>query len=176
MALADRAGALWTSPALVDGLLAYAVAIAVGVAVFATSAGTPFGPWPAYLFCSRLWVDLAPPPTPPGAGADCHLAWHLCVLHAAVPTHWHGPADRCGAVLSRRSRSPALTITIRDDGRGATEFVAGNGIRGMTERAAELGGDLRVTRSEGDAGTVVTAVLPWPQGVATQSAEARSER
>ncbi|HEY6813246.1 MAG TPA: hypothetical protein VI074_11215 [Propionibacteriaceae bacterium] len=33
-ALVDRAGAQWTSPALVDGLLAYAVALAVGVAVY----------------------------------------------------------------------------------------------------------------------------------------------
>ncbi|HJV12983.1 MAG TPA: hypothetical protein VJ625_03745 [Propionibacteriaceae bacterium] len=75
-----------------------------------------------------------------------------------------------------QSGPDALTITIQDDGRGAAEFIAGNGIRGMTERAAEWGGELRVTRSDGDAGTVVTAVLPWPQGVATQSTEARSER
>lgn len=70
-----------------------------------------------------------------------------------------------------QSGPDALTITIQDDGRGAAEFIAGNGIRGMTERAAEWGGELRVTRSDG-----VTAILPWPQGVATQSTEARSER
>jgi MYXO-CTERM domain-containing protein len=58
MALADRAGALWTSPALVDGLLAYAVAMAVGVAVFATSTDSPFGPWPAYLFALGFGLIL----------------------------------------------------------------------------------------------------------------------
>jgi signal transduction histidine kinase len=56
----------------------------------------------------------------------------------------------------------ALTMTVRDDGQGAAEVVEGNGVRGMRERAAELGGQLHVT-SPGRAGTVVTAVLPWPQ-------------
>ena len=58
MALADRAGTLWTSPALVDGLLAYAVAMAVGVAVFASSVGSQPGPWPAYLFAVGFGLIL----------------------------------------------------------------------------------------------------------------------
>ena len=58
MAFADRAGALWTSPALVDGLLAYAVAMAVGVAVFASSVGNQPGPWPAYLFAVGFGLIL----------------------------------------------------------------------------------------------------------------------
>ena len=36
-------GKLWGSPALIDGLLAYAVAMAVGVAVFTSSVGSQ--PW-----------------------------------------------------------------------------------------------------------------------------------
>ena len=58
MALADRAGTLWTSPALVDGLLAYAVAMAVGVAVFASSVGRQPGPWLAYLFAVGFGLIL----------------------------------------------------------------------------------------------------------------------
>jgi hypothetical protein len=58
MAFADRAGALWTSPALADGLLAYAVAMAVGVAVFASSVGSQPGPWPAYLFAIGFGLIL----------------------------------------------------------------------------------------------------------------------
>jgi signal transduction histidine kinase len=57
----------------------------------------------------------------------------------------------------------ALTMTVRDDGQGAAEVVEGNGVRGMRERAAELGGQLHVTSPGRGAGTVVTAVLPWPQ-------------
>jgi len=63
----------------------------------------------------------------------------------------------------------ALIITVRDDGQGAAELRAGNGIRGMQERAAEWGGKITVTSPGGGAGTMVTAVLPWP------SAAARSE-
>jgi signal transduction histidine kinase len=57
----------------------------------------------------------------------------------------------------------ALTLTVRDDGQGASEVVEGNGVRGMRERAAELGGQLGVTSPGRGAGWVVTAVLPWPQ-------------
>jgi len=64
----------------------------------------------------------------------------------------------------------ALTVTVRDDGQGAAEVVEGNGVRGMRERAAELGGQLQVTSPGRGAGTVVTAVLPWPE-----RGEARSE-
>jgi hypothetical protein len=42
--------ALWRSPALVDGLLGYAVAMAVGVAVFTSSTGRLTESWPAYAF------------------------------------------------------------------------------------------------------------------------------
>ncbi|HEX3197841.1 MAG TPA: ATP-binding protein [Propionibacteriaceae bacterium] len=56
----------------------------------------------------------------------------------------------------------ALTLTVRDDGQGASEVVEGNGVRGMRERA-KLGGQLRVTSPGRGAGSVVTAVLPWPQ-------------
>ncbi len=80
----------------------------------------------------------------------------------------HASATR--AVITLDRGPDALTITIRDDGQGATELTAGDGIRGMSERAAEWGGQLSVTSPGPGAGTVVTAVLPWPN-----SAEAESE-
>jgi signal transduction histidine kinase len=74
-------------------------------------------------------------------------------------------------VIVTLDRGPdALTVTVRDDGQGAAEVVEGNGVRGMRERAAELGGQLEVTSPGRGAGTVVTAVLPWPE-----PGEARSE-
>ena len=60
----------------------------------------------------------------------------------------------------------ALIITVRDDGQGAAELRAGNGIRGMQERAAEWGGKITVTSPGRGAGTMVTAVLPWPSAAA----------
>ena len=47
---------VWGSPALIDGLLAYAVAMAVGVAVFTSSAGSQ--PWPAYVFALGFGLIL----------------------------------------------------------------------------------------------------------------------
>jgi signal transduction histidine kinase len=85
----------------------------------------------------------------------------------------HANAHR--AVLTFDRGSEALTVTIRDQGRGSAAIVAGNGIRGMTERAAESGGRLTVISPGPDAGTVVTAVLPWTQSAQVPSAEARSE-
>jgi signal transduction histidine kinase len=79
-------------------------------------------------------------------------------------------ANATTALVTLDRGPDALTITVRDDGQGATELSAGNGIRGMSERAAEWGGQLNVTSPSPGAGTVVTAVLPWPQ-----SAEAESD-
>jgi signal transduction histidine kinase len=57
-AFLSRVGTLWTSPALIDGLLAYAVAMAVGVAVFASSIDSQPGPWPAYVFAVGFGLIL----------------------------------------------------------------------------------------------------------------------
>jgi signal transduction histidine kinase len=65
----------------------------------------------------------------------------------------------------------ALTISVRDDGQGAGRVHEGNGVRGMRERATELGGQLNIASIGRGAGTVVTAALPWLQ----QPAEVRSD-
>jgi signal transduction histidine kinase len=57
IALARRS-ALWTSPALVDGLLGYVVAMAVGVAVFTSSSDGLADPWPAYAFALGFGLVL----------------------------------------------------------------------------------------------------------------------
>jgi signal transduction histidine kinase len=51
-----------------------------------------------------------------------------------------------------------LELVVRDDGQGATEPKAGNGLRGMGERAAALGGELTVHAVDG--GFEVRAELP----------------
>jgi hypothetical protein len=55
-AFAVGSGTLWRSPALIDGLLAYAVAMAVGVAVFTSSVGSQ--PWAAYVFALGFGLIL----------------------------------------------------------------------------------------------------------------------
>lgn len=50
-----------------------------------------------------------------------------------------------------------VVLNARDDGRGAREIVFGNGLRGLRERFAELGGDIVV---DGHDGFRVTARVP----------------
>lgn len=54
----------------------------------------------------------------------------------------------------------SLTLLVRDDGVGvpAARLAAGDGIRGMRERAEMVGGTLDLNSS--DPGTLVRAVLP----------------
>ena len=78
-------------------------------------------------------------------------------------------ANATTAVVTLERGRDALTVTVRDDGQGPAEYEIGNGIRGMRERAAEWGGQLTVTSSGRESGTVVTARLPWPQSAETRS-------
>jgi hypothetical protein len=50
--------ALWKAPAVVDGLLGYAVAMAVGVAVLTSSTGRFAESWPAYAFALGFGLIL----------------------------------------------------------------------------------------------------------------------
>jgi signal transduction histidine kinase len=51
-----------------------------------------------------------------------------------------------------------LRLRVSDDGRSAGELTPGNGLRGLAEHAAALGGRSSVT--PGPAGVVVEAALP----------------
>jgi signal transduction histidine kinase len=83
-------------------------------------------------------------------------------------------ASATTAVITLDRGPDALTVTVRDNGQSAGELIAGNGIRGMRERAVEWGGELTVTGSGRGAGTLVTAVLPLPQSTEPQSAYRQS--
>jgi len=58
-----------------------------------------------------------------------------------------------------RTEDRQLAIHARDDGRGAADLTAGNGLRGMRERLAEFGGRLDVNTSRGR-GFTLDAWLP----------------
>lgn len=55
-----------------------------------------------------------------------------------------------------------LLLKARDDGRGADEWTPGNGLAGMRERLAEVGGKLAVT-TQRDQGFSLEATLPMAQ-------------
>jgi len=67
----------------------------------------------------------------------------------------HGDAD--GVWIEITADAEAIVLNGRDDGIGAREVVLGNGLQGLRERFAELGGDIAV---DGRDGFRVTARIP----------------
>jgi signal transduction histidine kinase len=57
----------------------------------------------------------------------------------------------------------AVTLSVLDDGAGTTA-AEGNGIRGMRERAAAVGGDLHAGPRADGPGWEITARLPITRG------------
>lgn len=69
----------------------------------------------------------------------------------------HGEAS--GLWIEITADADAIVLHSRDDGIGVREVVLGNGLRGLHERFAELGGDIAV---DGHDGFRVTARMPIP--------------
>lgn len=67
----------------------------------------------------------------------------------------HSQAEQVWLTLSRRNGS--IELYVRDNGRGATQPRAGNGLTGMRERLEDVGGGLRFS---GDDGFHLTAWVP----------------
>jgi len=81
------------------------------------------------------------------------------VQEALTNSARHSGADRAWVVVRRERRG--LHLQVRDNGHGATNLTPGNGLRGMVERVALLGGEL--TWSSGpDIGFVIVATIPLP--------------
>ena len=57
-----------------------------------------------------------------------------------------------------------LVLKAHDDGRGAGEVVPGNGLRGMRERLAEVGGQLAI-QTHHNQGFALEASLPMERAV-----------
>lgn len=72
----------------------------------------------------------------------------------------HSQAQNLWVVLRRDG--DALRLDIRDDGRGAGELHAGNGLSGMRERLESVGGGLDVQRTD-TGGVYLQAWLPQPE-------------
>ena len=92
------------------------------------------------------------------------LAVYRIVQEALTNAIRHSGARRVHVVLERSSSGRVLAVTVRDDGRGIAadeaDATGRRGILGMQERAALLGGSVRVGTAAGG-GAEVVAVLPW---------------
>lgn len=73
----------------------------------------------------------------------------------------HSGAGRCGISFERQG--DAVTLTVEDDGRGTHQgpLRHGQGLAGMRQRLAELGGNLQISSTSG---WRVTAFLPGDSG------------
>ncbi len=65
-----------------------------------------------------------------------------CVQEALTNAVRHAQADQL--TIDIGERNGALVLTLRDDGCGGANTAEGNGLRGMRERVADLGGTLRL--------------------------------
>ena len=100
------------------------------------------------------------PPSGP-AGAALEEAAYRIVQEALTNVVRHAGAGRAAVVLEVPDDGPdagSLTVTVDDDGRGAAGAPEGNGLTGMRERVAALGGTVRFLPL--DPGWRVQAVFP----------------
>jgi len=91
----------------------------------------------------------------PPAEVEAALAW--AVREAVTNVVRHSRASRC--CIDARRVPGAARVEVTDNGRGASEASEGNGLSGLRERLANLGGELRVR--SGSEGTVLTVSVPW---------------
>jgi signal transduction histidine kinase len=69
-----------------------------------------------------------------------------CVQEAVTNSVRHARAARI-AVALQLDADGRMQVSIDDDGAGATRYAEGNGLKGMAERMAELGGSMQVQRA-----------------------------
>jgi signal transduction histidine kinase len=106
-------------------------------------------------------LDIRTDPDTGGPPAAAEEAAYRIVQEALTNVVRHAGAGRAAVVVDVPADGPdagRLTVTVDDDGRGAAGAPEGNGLRGMRERAAALGGTVRFLPL--NPGWRVQAVLP----------------
>jgi signal transduction histidine kinase len=94
---------------------------------------------------------------------DAERAVFFVVSETLGNVQRHAPGARARVSLCDDPRG--LRIVVADDGPGGADPNAGSGLRGLAERLAALGGDLRVKSRLGH-GTSIVANVPREYGVA----------
>jgi len=100
----------------------------------------------------------------PRLGAELETAIFRIIQEALTNVYRHSGAQKAWVTL--RQQESQLAVLIRDDGKGIEGPVAelrpgsiGIGIGGMSQRAKEFGGELRLSNS--DPGTLVEVAVPF---------------
>ena len=111
----------------------------------------------------RPRIHLSLPGSLPVGTGECALVVLRCAQEIATNAAKHAGAENLWLDLS--ARDGHLELRARDDGRGAAELGAGNGLRGLRERVERAGGAFVVETNPG-AGFTVRATLPLSAGAA----------
>lgn len=113
---------------------------------------------------SQVHLSYDPPPSLP---ADTERPLALVLREAATNIARHARATRARIVFAREAG--AFLLRIEDNGRGGIGDD-GNGMRGMRERVAALGGTLSVESPKGQ-GTRILVRVPcrWPVAMASEA-------
>jgi two-component system sensor histidine kinase UhpB len=103
-----------------------------------------------------------------------NMAVYRVAQEALTNVTRHAHANQVRLALARAGAGD-LCLTIADDGRGMdpTRATRGLGLLGAAERAAALGGELRID-SEPGAGLRLTLRVPLPAGATTVAEPARA--
>jgi signal transduction histidine kinase len=83
---------------------------------------------------------------PQGSDESSHAVFR-CVQEAITNSLRHSSARHVWVELARSGEG--MEVRIRDDGNGVSVLILGNGLRGMQERAAQVGGTVEFTSSSG---------------------------
>ncbi|MGW6698928.1 sensor histidine kinase [Nocardia sp. NPDC055049] len=101
---------------------------------------------------ARIHGDLVPRPAP-----GVELAAYFIAAEALTNAAKHSGGTHVDIEMGVVDES--VQLTIGDDGRGGADIRPGGGLSGLCDRAAALGGQLRIASAPGT-GTVLTAMLP----------------
>jgi signal transduction histidine kinase len=107
----------------------------------------------------RPRIHLAVPASLSVTAGEGALTILRCAQEIVTNAARHAHAENLW--LEVRENGGKLELRARDDGRGAAEVRAGNGLQGLRERVERAGGALTVATSPG-AGFSVCATLPLP--------------
>lgn len=82
---------------------------------------------------------------------------YYCVSECLANAAKHAGARTCSVLVARDG--DAVTVTVKDDGRGGARIEPGGGLEGLRDRVETVGGHVEV-RSVAGLGTIVELVLP----------------
>ena len=95
-----------------------------------------------------------------GVAAATGEAVYRILQESLTNAYRHGRATYVSVSMRVREDLGLLLIKISDNGRGAEKFAAGNGLRGIRERVAGLGGQV-LWKTEPERGFDLAVDVPW---------------